>query len=202
VELENVLSKSPKELQKEKAEASFKRKEIQAREGVKAMAEYEAAQVAAREKTARLRELRLAKETADRDAAALAPPAPKPKPKTAAKPAAKTAPKTALKPAPSPPASAPASRAEALATLLPPPPESGTYGPLHAGSLGRPRAQCRNRSVAPAAASRCRQPGHPFGCPTNANCAWPTGALRCPRGGRAGCGFRGRQHGEETQGVA
>jgi hypothetical protein len=50
---------------KDRAEASFKRKELQAREGVKAMAEYEAAQSATREKTKRLRELRLAKEAAD-----------------------------------------------------------------------------------------------------------------------------------------
>ncbi len=55
---------------KAKAEASFKRRETQAREGVKAMADYQAAQVATREKTARLKKLREAKEAADRDAAA------------------------------------------------------------------------------------------------------------------------------------
>ena len=53
----------------DKAEASFKRKEIQAREGIKAMADYEADKIAVRAKTARLRELRLAKEEADRIAA-------------------------------------------------------------------------------------------------------------------------------------
>jgi hypothetical protein len=65
---EIFLTKSPKDIQQEKAEASFKRKEIQAREGVKAMADYQADQVAVRAKTARLRELRLAKEEADRKA--------------------------------------------------------------------------------------------------------------------------------------
>jgi len=61
-------------LQQEKAEASFKRREIQAREGVAAMAEYEAGKIAERQKTARLRELRLAKEEQDRQAAAEAKP--------------------------------------------------------------------------------------------------------------------------------
>jgi hypothetical protein len=65
---EIFLAKSPKDIQQEKAEASFKRKEIQAREGVKAMADYQADLVAERSKTARLRELRLAKEEADRKA--------------------------------------------------------------------------------------------------------------------------------------
>ncbi len=50
---------------KAKAEASFKRKQTQAREGVKAMADYEAAQVATRAKTARLKKLREAKEAKD-----------------------------------------------------------------------------------------------------------------------------------------
>jgi hypothetical protein len=48
----------------DRAEASFK-KDQRAREGAKAMAEYEAAGVAMREKTARLRALRLRKEAAD-----------------------------------------------------------------------------------------------------------------------------------------
>jgi hypothetical protein len=65
----------------ERAEASFKRKEVQAREATKAMADYEAAHVATREKTARLRKLRLAKEAADRETAEQA----AAKPKTAAK---------------------------------------------------------------------------------------------------------------------
>jgi hypothetical protein len=84
---EIVLSKNPKEMQ-EKAEASFKRKETQAREATKAMADYQAASAATREKTARLRALRLAQEAkeakeaeAERDAAAAA----KPKPKKSAK---------------------------------------------------------------------------------------------------------------------
>jgi len=63
---ESVLSKSPKEMQQERAEASFKRKEVQAREATKAMADYQAATAATREKTARLRAQRLAKEAADR----------------------------------------------------------------------------------------------------------------------------------------
>jgi len=53
-----------------RAEASFKRKEQQARDGRLATAEYEAASQATREKTARLRQLREAKEAADRAAAA------------------------------------------------------------------------------------------------------------------------------------
>ena len=48
----------------DRAEASFK-KDQRAREGAKAMAEYEAAGLAMREKTARLRALRLRKEAAD-----------------------------------------------------------------------------------------------------------------------------------------
>jgi len=48
----------------DRAEATFK-KEQRAREGAKAMADYEAASVATREKTARLKALRLAKEAAE-----------------------------------------------------------------------------------------------------------------------------------------
>ena len=44
----------------QRAEASFKKKELQAREASKAMAEYEAQAEAVRERTARLRALRLA----------------------------------------------------------------------------------------------------------------------------------------------
>jgi hypothetical protein len=66
------LAKSSNEA-KARAEASFKRKEQQAREGKQAMAEYEAAGKAMREKTARLKALRLAKEAADREAAKNAP---------------------------------------------------------------------------------------------------------------------------------
>jgi hypothetical protein len=50
---------------KAKAEASFKRKEQQARDGAIAMTEYIAEQKAVRAKTERLRALRLAKEAAE-----------------------------------------------------------------------------------------------------------------------------------------
>jgi hypothetical protein len=53
-----------------RAEASFKRKEEQARQGAKARAEYEAQRRAVAEKTERLRALRLAKETAESKEAA------------------------------------------------------------------------------------------------------------------------------------
>jgi hypothetical protein len=48
----------------DRAEATFK-KDQRARDGAKAMAEYEAGIAATREKTARLKALRLAKEAAD-----------------------------------------------------------------------------------------------------------------------------------------
>ncbi len=54
-----------------RAEAAFKRKEQQAREGEVAMAEYMATQRATREKTARLRALRLARDAALGKAAAV-----------------------------------------------------------------------------------------------------------------------------------
>ena len=47
---------------RDRAEAAFKKKEQQLREGQQAMAEYHAARSATREKTARLRALRLARE--------------------------------------------------------------------------------------------------------------------------------------------
>jgi hypothetical protein len=47
---------------RDRAEAAFKNKEQQLREGQQAMAEYEAARAATREKTARLRALRLARD--------------------------------------------------------------------------------------------------------------------------------------------
>ena len=82
-----------------KAEASFKRKEDQARDGKLAMAEYEAATRAMRDRTVKLRELRLAKEAAEA-AEQAANPTPKavkaaPKPKAAAKPKAEAKPKKA-----------------------------------------------------------------------------------------------------------
>jgi hypothetical protein len=67
----NSLSKHPPSKNSkdamERAEASFK-KEERAREGAKAMREYEADARAVHEKTARLKALRLAKEAADREA--------------------------------------------------------------------------------------------------------------------------------------
>jgi hypothetical protein len=62
----------------------LKRRQDQARDGLVAAAEYEAAAVAMREKTVRLRALRLAKEAKDAQAAADAPPEP-PKAKKKAK---------------------------------------------------------------------------------------------------------------------
>ena len=55
---------------RQRANASFKRKELQAREGANAMADYEAAGRAVEEKTARLKALRLAREEQGRQAAA------------------------------------------------------------------------------------------------------------------------------------
>ena len=79
-----------------KAEASFKRKADQARDGKLAAAEYEATGRAMRERTAKLREQRLAKEAADR-AAEAAKPAPKAKHAAKTKPAAKPAAKAGVK---------------------------------------------------------------------------------------------------------
>ena len=56
------MTDDPK-IQRARAEALF-RKEEQMREGAKAMAEYKAEQNAVREKTARLRALRLARDSA------------------------------------------------------------------------------------------------------------------------------------------
>jgi len=69
---------------KNKANAAF-RKEQQAREGAVAMAEYVAEQKAARVRMEKLREMRLAKEAQDAEAAAIEVAAePKPKKKKAA----------------------------------------------------------------------------------------------------------------------
>jgi len=57
-----------------RAEANFKKKEQQVKEGAKAMAEYEANIIATRQKTERLRALRLAKEAAERISAGGGPP--------------------------------------------------------------------------------------------------------------------------------
>jgi hypothetical protein len=67
-----VSSNLSKEAQQAKAEASFKRKADQARDGKKAAMEYEAAAIATRAKTEKLRALRLAKEAADQEAEAAA----------------------------------------------------------------------------------------------------------------------------------
>ena len=79
-EHDGLLVSTPKTTKDmERAQAAFHKKEAQAREGATAMAEYKAAGNAERAKTERLRALRLAKEAADREAAANAPPPP-PKP--------------------------------------------------------------------------------------------------------------------------
>ena len=66
------MSNSSKDAQA-RAEATFKRKEQQARDGKLALNEYAAATNALREKTKRLKALRLAKEAADRETAKSAP---------------------------------------------------------------------------------------------------------------------------------
>jgi len=58
---------------RDRAEARVKKKEFDAREGAKAMADYQAASRAVTEKTARLRLLRLEKEAAEAKAATQAP---------------------------------------------------------------------------------------------------------------------------------
>ena len=59
-----------------RAEATFKKKEEQRREGQQAMAEYQAQAAATREKTERLRALRLAREEAARRQGAAVKPEP------------------------------------------------------------------------------------------------------------------------------
>ncbi len=56
---------TPSKEARERAEQKFRKKEIEARDASKAMAEYQASLVAQREKTARLRALREAKEAAE-----------------------------------------------------------------------------------------------------------------------------------------
>lgn len=65
---------TPSKEARERAEQKFKKKEIEARDASKAMAEYQAGLVAQREKTARLRALREAKEAADVAARTARPP--------------------------------------------------------------------------------------------------------------------------------
>ncbi len=59
---------TPSKEARERAELKFRKKEIEARDASKAMADYQASLVAQREKTARLRALREAKEAAERAA--------------------------------------------------------------------------------------------------------------------------------------
>ncbi len=63
---------TPSKEARERAELKFRKKEVEAREATKAMADYKAGLVAQREKTARLRALREAKEAADAAAKAAA----------------------------------------------------------------------------------------------------------------------------------
>jgi hypothetical protein len=58
------------EVVRHRAEASFKKKELQVRQSAEAAADYEAAGRAVEKNTARLKALRLAKEERDRQAAA------------------------------------------------------------------------------------------------------------------------------------
>jgi hypothetical protein len=64
----DILATDSKEAQT-RAEANFKKKELQAREASKAMAEYQSGMRAQQEKTIRLKLLREAKEAADAAAA-------------------------------------------------------------------------------------------------------------------------------------
>jgi hypothetical protein len=56
---------TPSKEARERAELKFRKKEIEARDASKAMADYKAGLIAQREKTARLKALREAKEAAD-----------------------------------------------------------------------------------------------------------------------------------------
>jgi hypothetical protein len=61
---------TPSKEARERAELKFKKKEVEAREATKAMADYKAGLVAQREKTARLKALREAKAAAEAAAGA------------------------------------------------------------------------------------------------------------------------------------
>jgi hypothetical protein len=67
-QLQETALATPSKEARERAEQKFKKKEIEARDASKAMAEYQAGQVAQREKTVRLRALREAKEAAEQAA--------------------------------------------------------------------------------------------------------------------------------------
>ena len=62
------MANTSKEAARNRAEAEFKKKAQNAREGEIAAGQYKAAGLAVREKTARLRALRLAKEATEMDA--------------------------------------------------------------------------------------------------------------------------------------
>jgi hypothetical protein len=62
---QEIALATPSKEARERAEQKFKKKEIEARDASKAMAEYQAGLVAQREKTARLRALREAREAAE-----------------------------------------------------------------------------------------------------------------------------------------
>jgi len=66
---------TPSKEARERAEQKFRKKEIEARDASKAMADYQASLLAQREKTARLRALREAKEAAEAAARAAHTPA-------------------------------------------------------------------------------------------------------------------------------
>lgn len=66
---------TPSKEARERAEQKFRKKEIEARDASKAMADYQAGLLAQREKTARLRALREAKEAAEAAARATQAPA-------------------------------------------------------------------------------------------------------------------------------
>ncbi len=75
------------EIIRKRAEEKFRKKEEQAREGAKAMAEYEAASRAVLEKTEKLRALRLAREAAETEARRQSGAAQRPRRRKAAVPA-------------------------------------------------------------------------------------------------------------------
>jgi hypothetical protein len=73
--VQEIALATPSKEARERAEQKFKKKEIEARDASKAMADYQAGLVAQREKTARLRALREAKEAAEAAARAAKTPA-------------------------------------------------------------------------------------------------------------------------------
>jgi hypothetical protein len=84
IDKETTLANNSKEA-RDRAEASFKKQEQRAREGAKAMADYEAEGRAMREKTARLKSLRMAKQAAGKEVVAESEPATSRSPSSAMK---------------------------------------------------------------------------------------------------------------------